>query len=85
VPLGLGIEAISIISFGFIPTYVSEHDWININIKLYNNSKLIREKDYIITSKRFNWIFVTPGVIANYFKKDQIIELLLKDFFSNLP
>lgn len=81
-PFGTGIEVISAITLGIIPTYFSELDLYGIKLVLYNYKRKVMEKEYILRMKQFNWIFVAPAAIGNSCRRQKIIDSIIKDFFS---
>jgi len=83
-PTGTGIGIFSVITFGIIPTYLSEHDTYCFRFKCYNGTKLLHEKEYILSMKQFNWIFVAFAGFTNCYREEKIIYRMVTDFFNEI-
>ncbi len=81
-----GVAWITYLTAGIIPTYTLNADYYILNYYLYNNKKLVTMKEYIITSKSFNWLFAVPfrfGPRGNYYRMGKIIDFIHYDFFQS--
>lgn len=81
---GAGIEIFTAITLGVIPTYLKEQDEFKFKYKLFNDNKLIHQKEYVLRVKQFNWIFVAPAGFGNSCREQKAIDLMTRDFFSGV-
>ncbi len=82
-PTGAGIDFITGLSFGIIPTYTPKDDQDEILISLYRNGVIIYKKKYLLSNYSLNWLYVTPltwGPFGNDYRLKRILKTMLMDF-----
>jgi hypothetical protein len=86
-PIGGGIEFLTGLSFGIIPTYSPECDWYDFEYQLFKDLRPIKRASYKMTCKCFNWILVAPiawGPYNNQDREKEVIKDMSRHFFSDI-
>lgn len=81
-PRGAGVEYISALTLGIIPTLGRSE--FRFTYKLLFNNNIIHEKEYIMQRKTFNWIFAAPGAFGNRGREQKTINQMTRDFFNEI-
>jgi hypothetical protein len=72
------------LTFGAIPTSTTRKGIVQIELSLYNDSKLTAHKVYCVDSHTFNWILMVPVIWLNGFTYNQPDRYLEKTIVSLL-
>lgn len=84
-----GIEFLTGLSFGIIPTYTPECDYLTLKYELFKDNKLVKWAYYKVSIECFNWLLVAPiawgpDPYNNDFRLKETMKNMTKNFLVDM-